>query len=86
MVRFGFAKLPAETSWLSVYGLALLTGIGFTMSLFIGSLAFEHGGFNHLAATRIGVFVGSLVSAVAGLLVLRIALAGRGSEMRPNFG
>jgi NhaA family Na+:H+ antiporter len=58
-----------------VYGVALLTGIGFTMSLFIGSLAFEHGNFDNLAATRVGVLAASVLSAVAGYLVLRKAVA-----------
>jgi Na+:H+ antiporter, NhaA family len=74
MVRFGWARLPDGANWLSVYGIALLTGIGFTMSLFIGSLAFERGEFDYLAATRIAVLVASLMSALAGYLVLKSSL------------
>ena len=74
-IRLGWATLPDESNWLALYGVALLTGIGFTMSLFIGTLAFEHGGFDYAAATRVGVLCGSLLSAIAGLIVLRIALA-----------
>lgn len=70
-VKLKLAALPKDTSWLSIYGVALLTGIGFTMSLFIGSLAFERGSFDQLAATRIGVLAGSLLSATAGYLLLR---------------
>lgn len=70
-VRSGIANLPQGSNWLSIYGVALLTGIGFTMSLFIGSLAFERGAFDHMAATRVGVLAGSLVSATAGYLILR---------------
>lgn len=68
------ARLPAGASWASVYGVALMTGIGFTMSLFIGSLAFERGDFDQLAATRVGVLAGSLASAVFGFLLLSRSL------------
>jgi NhaA family Na+:H+ antiporter len=59
---------------------SLLTGIGFTMSLFIGTLAFEHGGFEHGAAVRLGVLAGSTIAAVAGYLVLRRALPAAAAE------
>ena len=72
-VKLKFASLPKDTNWLSIYGVALLTGIGFTMSLFIGSLAFERGAFDQLAATRVGVLAGSVLSATAGYLLLRHA-------------
>lgn len=68
------AKLPAGTTWSQIYGVAILCGIGFTMSLFIGTLAFEHGNFNLLSGVKLGVLVGSLLSAAAGLLVLHLAL------------
>jgi NhaA family Na+:H+ antiporter len=68
------AKLPEGTTMGQVYGVAILCGIGFTMSLFIGTLAFEHGNFNLLAGTKLGVLVGSLLSAAFGLLVLHLAL------------
>ena len=70
-VKLRLASLPQDSDWLSIYGVALLTGIGFTMSLFIGSLAFERGAFDYLAATRVGVLTGSVLSAVAGYLILR---------------
>ncbi len=73
-VKLRLARLPEGSDWLSVYGVALLTGIGFTMSLFIGSLAFERGAFDQLAATRIGVLAGSVMSATFGYLLLRHAL------------
>jgi Na+:H+ antiporter, NhaA family len=69
--------VPAGATWLQVYGVALLTGIGFTMSLFIGSLAFETS--DSQDAVRIGALSGSLISAHAGYVVLR-AFGGRTSH------
>jgi NhaA family Na+:H+ antiporter len=71
-VRFGLAPPPRGATWLQVYGMALLCGIGFTMSLFIGALAFA----GHPALTetaKIGILLGSFLSATAGYLVLRFA-------------
>src|SRR4029434_5377415 len=62
MVRTGLAALPSAATWSSFYGVALLTGIGFTMSLFIGTLAFGESGSGLGALTRLGVIVGSLTS------------------------
>jgi NhaA family Na+:H+ antiporter len=73
-VGLGIAKKPENSSWAMLYGLALLCGVGFTMSLFIGSLAFEHGGFTQGAALRIGVISGSVASAFCGWLVLHLSL------------
>lgn len=73
-ISLGFAKKPEGSSWAMLYGIALLCGVGFTMSLFIGSLAFEHGGFSQGAALRIGVISGSLASAFGGWLVLHLSL------------
>ena len=70
-VRLGIGSTPTGTTWFQFYGLALLTGIGFTMSLFIGTLAFQGPELND--AVRIGVLSGSLVCAVAGYLVLYAA-------------
>jgi len=73
-VRFGWAGRPRGATWLQIYGVALLCGIGFTMSLFIGALAFP--GRPALAEeARIGILLGSFLSAVAGYLVLRLAPA-----------
>jgi NhaA family Na+:H+ antiporter len=72
-VRAGFAKLPPHATWGQMYGISLLCGIGFTMSLFIGGLAFNDSP-NLIVATKIGVLGGSLISAVAGWLLLRLAL------------
>ena len=68
------AELPPGANWGQVYGVALLCGIGFTMSLFIGTLAYEHGNFDLLSTVKMGVLIGSVLSAVAGLFVLHFAL------------
>lgn len=73
-VRLGIAALPAGLAWPQYFGMALLTGIGFTMSLFIGTLAFE--GVALQADVRIGVLTGSLISALAGYVMLRAATRG----------
>jgi len=70
-VKLGIARLPEGVTWLQIYGASLLAGIGFTMSLFIGTLAFSDP--EHAAAVRIGVLTGSLFSAIAGAVVLRLA-------------
>lgn len=74
-VRLGIGILPDETGWLQVYGVAVLTGIGFTMSLFIGTLAFEEPRYASLV--RLGVLAGSFASAVIGYLVLHFVDASR---------
>jgi len=68
------ARLPEGATWGQVYGIALLCGIGFTMSLFIGTLAFEHGDFDVLSGVKMGVLIGSIISAAGGLLMLHLAL------------
>ena len=71
-VRFGLAAPLRGATWLQIYGVSLLCGIGFTMSLFIGALAFP-GMELLIEEAKIGVLLGSLLSAVAGYLVLRLA-------------
>ena len=73
-IRLGFAKLPKGMNWLSLYGTAALCGIGFTMSLFIGSLAFEEKGVDLLFDERLGIILGSLTSGIVGYLVLLVGL------------
>ena len=71
-IRLGLAQLPAKASWRQLQGVALLCGIGFTMSLFIGGLAFGEGSARD-DAVKVGVLAGSLLSALAGWLLLRRA-------------
>jgi NhaA family Na+:H+ antiporter len=71
-VRFGWASRPSGASWPQIYGVSLLCGIGFTMSLFISGLAFE-GQAELVDAAKIGILAGSFTSALAGWLVLRLA-------------
>jgi Na+:H+ antiporter, NhaA family len=68
-IRIGLSRLPRGLSWTAFYGVCMLTGIGFTMSLFIGSLAFADPA--HAAGIRLGVFLGSILSGLSGYLLLR---------------
>ena len=70
VIWMGIVKMPKGMSWGSLYGTSALCGIGFTMSLFIGSLAFEETGVNLLFDERLGIILGSLVSGVIGYLIL----------------
>ncbi|MCR6631703.1 MAG: Na+/H+ antiporter NhaA [Magnetospirillum sp.] len=70
MIKAGWARLPEGADWRQFYGTCVLTGIGFTMSLFIAGLAFPDG--DAMAATRLGVLLGSLLSAVAGYAVIAV--------------
>jgi NhaA family Na+:H+ antiporter len=75
-IKTGLAKMPRGVGWYELYGVAVLTGIGFTMSLFISSLAFEEGSTN-LHADRLGILAGSILSAVVGYFVLSYAFKRR---------
>jgi NhaA family Na+:H+ antiporter len=79
-IRLGLGARPEGASWLQLFGVAILAGIGFTMSLFIGMLAFPEPAY--AAEIRIGVLAGSLCSALAGYFLLR--LAGPGSFTAPK--
>lgn len=74
VVKLKLVQLPADINWASLYGTAALCGIGFTMSLFIGSLAFESDDQNMLFDERLGILIGSLVSGLFGYLVLARSL------------
>jgi NhaA family Na+:H+ antiporter len=75
VVKLGLAARPRDASWLQVYGVALLCGIGFTMSLFIGGLAFADPAQGD--AVKIGVLMGSIASALCGYMLLRFGAARR---------
>ncbi len=71
-VRMGICKLPTGVTWKQIHGVACLCGIGFTMSLFIGTLAFDTP--DYLNAVRLGVLMGSIIAAIIGFVVLRMQL------------
>ena len=71
-VKLKFAEMPNNSNWLSVYGVSILTGIGFTMSLFVGNLAFIEN-TQYIDGVKIGVLSGSLLSTVFGYLLLLIS-------------
>jgi NhaA family Na+:H+ antiporter len=71
-VKFKFADMPNNSNWLSIYGVSILTGIGFTMSLFVGNLAFVEN-TQYIDGVKIGVLSGSLLSTVFGYFLLLIS-------------
>ncbi len=78
LIRLGLAEMPRGATWSSLYGVAVLTGIGFTMSLFVGSLAFEYSPVDYAAPLRAAVLGASVLSAIVGYSLLR-ATAGTSS-------
>jgi NhaA family Na+:H+ antiporter len=76
-VKLGLARRPDGSSWPQIYGISVLAGVGFTMSLFVGMLAFPASP-ELQSAVKIGVLAGSAVSALVGMLVLRFAPSRRG--------
>ena len=87
MIRLKLTRMPLGATWTLIYGVALLCGIGFTMSLFIGSLAWQHTNFD--ASVRLGVIAGSILSAAAGYWAIRLGapersvLSAKAMEDRP---
>lgn len=73
-VKLGFAALPRGMNWINLYGVSAICGIGFTMSLFIGSLAFEETGVNMFFDERLGIIIGSLASGIVGYIILNFSL------------
>ena len=71
-VKIGAAQMPDNSSWFSLYGVSVLTGIGFTMSLFVGNLAFTEN-IQYIDGVKIGVLAGSLLSTLFGYFILIIA-------------
>jgi len=68
-IKLKFAEAPNNSNWLSLYGVSILTGIGFTMSLFVGNLAFVENA-QYMDGVKIGVLTGSLLSTVFGYVIL----------------
>ncbi len=73
-IKLKLVTIPKNVSWMEFYGVSILCGIGFTMSLFISTLAFHSHNPTVLAAPRVGILLGSILSAVVGYFVLRLAL------------
>ncbi|CAI2719499.1 Na+/H+ antiporter NhaA [Nitrospina watsonii] len=72
--KTGLVTVPSKITMMQIFGVSLLCGIGFTMSLFIGSLAFDLGGLDDTGYVRLGILTGSLISGVLGFTVLRAVL------------
>lgn len=78
-IKLGFAQLPKGSDWMKFYGVCVLTGIGFTMSLFINSLTFEDDStFEY--ADKLAILLGSFLSAVVGYLIIRTSKAPEAQE------
>ncbi len=75
-IKLGLARLPDGANWGSLYGVSILCGVGFTMSLFVGSLAFENLALDQklLFDERLGIIFGSLLSGIMGYIVLHLTL------------
>ncbi|MEJ2024218.1 MAG: Na+/H+ antiporter NhaA, partial [Deltaproteobacteria bacterium] len=79
-IQLGFVKLPKGSKWIQFYGVSVLTGIGFTMSLFVDSLAFDNETlFQH--ADRLAILLASFASALFGYLILRFSQGGANQEL-----
>lgn len=81
-VKLGWSQLPAAVTWGRLYGACVLCGVGFTMSMFIGSLAFESEGtdLRLLFDERLGIIIGSMLAAITGYLVLHVTLPRNGNN------
>ena len=71
-IKLKLAEMPNNSNWMSFYGVSILTGIGFTMSLFVGNLAFVESQ-NYLNDVKIGVLAGSLISTLFGYFILLLS-------------
>ncbi len=75
-IKFKFAEMPSNSNWIKLYGVGVLTGIGFTMSLFVGNLAFIENN-QYMDGVKIGVLSGSLLSTLMGYLLLLLVTSKR---------
>ena len=80
VIQLKLSAMPKGMSWGSLYGTATLCGVGFTMSLFIGSLAFEETAVNQFFDERLGIIIGSLASGIVGYLILNACLGKHTSD------
>ena len=81
LVKTKIVPMPAQTRWIHVYGVSVVCGIGFTMSLFVTLLAFDSSQVDSINRAKAGVFLGSMVAAVIGYLILRFTKATKGDSM-----
>ena len=84
VVALGLARLPKDVSWMQLLGVACACGIGFTMSLFIAGLAFEHGSGAYYSGDRLGILLGSLLSALAAYVFLYFSLPNAAGDSQPG--
>jgi NhaA family Na+:H+ antiporter len=79
-IKLKIAELPNQTNFIDIIGVAILSGVGFTMSLFIGGLAFNHNDI-FMDSAKIGIIVGSLVSGIVGYIILRRSIKRKKSQI-----
>ncbi|QKF83163.1 Na+/H+ antiporter NhaA [Halarcobacter ebronensis] len=79
-IKYNIAKFPRCTNWAQLYGVSVLTGIGFTMSLFIDSLAFENSNV-FFFTDKLAILIGSFASGIMGYLILRFVKSRRGCSI-----
>lgn len=82
-IKLKLAKLPKDITWAQFYGVALLCGVGFTMSLFIGGLAYPEDVKEYARLVRVGVLTGSALSGICGYLLLRILPVNKQTAQEP---
>jgi len=73
-VALRFVQIPKNVNWIQLLGVAFACGIGFTMSLFIAGLAFEHGSDDYYSGDRLGILLGSILSALVAFVLLHFSL------------
>lgn len=81
-VALRLVRLPRDVSWPQLVGVSMACGIGFTMSLFIAGLAFEHGSGAYFSGDRLGVLVGSAASAIGAFVILKFSLPTKAASVR----
>ena len=69
LIKMGYARLPSGSNWIQMYGIAALTGIGFTMAMFINFLAFANAD-SYISEAKIGILIASFASAILGYILL----------------